>query len=168
MKKLKDQQKKKSGDKSSPAEKAAIMHEVSSLYMSANMPRDYGDGRLYTATEVHMLEYIVDHPGRSVTELSEDWDKSKPALSQMLKKMEKKDLVHHTSAIDSLRKQLYYPTPYGEKVNRLHIAYDNRVFGDTLAKLGDLCTQAEIETCFHVLEKYIQISRTKHYRSKPE
>lgn len=151
-----------------PAEAADIMHQASSLYMSANMARDYGDGKLYTATEVHMLEYIVNNPGKNVTQLSEEWDKTKAALSQMLKKLEQKNMIYHTNAQDSLRKQLYYATEYGLSLNQLHLAYDERVFGGTLRRLREYCTEEEIETCFHVLEQFIRVMRTKHYRSSPK
>lgn len=150
------------------AEAADIMHQASSLYMSANMSRDYGDGKLYTATEVHMLEYIVSHPGKNVTQLSEEWDKTKAALSQMLKKLEQKDMIYHTNAQDNLRKQLYYATEYGLSLNQLHMAYDERVFGETLRRLREYCSEEEIETCFHVLKQYIKVIRAKHYRSRPD
>ena len=116
----------------SAAKKADILHQASMLYMSSNIPTDYGTGEEYTSVEVHLLEYIVDHPGKTVTELSLDFDKTKAAISQMLRKIEDKGLIEHHEAPDSKKKQLYYATPKGQELNQIHIRYDDRVFGKTL------------------------------------
>ena len=62
------------------AEMADILHQASMLYMASNFPIDYGTGTKYTSVEVHMLKYIIDHPGKTVTELSREWDRTKPAI----------------------------------------------------------------------------------------
>lgn len=146
-------------------EKADIMHRASSMYMASNFPIDYGTGELYTPVEVHMLKYIADHPGKTVTELSYEWDRTKAAVSQMLKKMEQKELVYKENAKDNLRKQCFYLTPKGERLHQYHLHYDQKIFGETLQMLGGLCTQEEIETCFRVLEQYIKVRQKKHYNS---
>ena len=152
-------------DRLSAAEMADILHQASSIYLSANLPRDYGTGELYTAVEVHMLKYIVDHPGKTLTELSYDWDKTKASLSQMLKKLESKGLIYHSSAPDSMRKQLYYTTPEGTLLNSAHEEYDNKTFGVTLDTVRKTCTEEEISCCFKVLRSYAEAQRQKHYRS---
>ena len=119
------------------AEMADILHQVSMIYVSSNIPIDYGTGEKYTAAEVHMLKYIVDHPGETVTSLSQNWDKTKAAISQMLKKMEQKHLIRHTSAPDSLKKQLYYATESGKELDQAHRHYDSVIFGKTLENPGN-------------------------------
>ncbi len=147
-------------------ETADILHQASSLYLAANIPIDYGTGIKYTPVEVHMLKYIIDHPGKNVTQLSRDWDKSKAAISQMLKKMEAKELIWKESAPDSEKKQLYYATEKGIALNKAHIHYDQVVFSNTCAGLKDKFSEDEINLAFQVLEEYIQLRRRKHYRSK--
>lgn len=154
-------------DNYSAADMADILHRASMLYMASNIPIDYGTGEKYTSVEVHLLKYIIDHPGKTVTDLSQEWDKTKAAISQMLKRMEEKGLIEWRGALDSKKKQLYFATSKGETLNRQHIEYDERVFGQTLKLLGETCTQEEIAVCFHVLEKYTQARRKKHYRSDP-
>lgn len=146
-------------------EKADIMHRASSMYMASNFPIDYGTGELYTPVEVHMLKYIADYPGKTVTELSYEWDRTKAAVSQMLKKMEQKELIYKKNAKDNLRKQCFYLTQKGEQLHQYHLRYDQEVFGETLQMLGELCAPEEIETCFHVLEQYIKVRQKKHYNS---
>ena len=152
----------------SAAKKADILHQAAMLYMASNIPIDYGTGVEYTSVEVHLLEYITDHPGKTVTDLSLDFDKTKAAISQMLKKIEEKGLIDHREALDSKKKQLYFATAKGLELNQAHLNYDDRVFGKTLALLQEYCTQEEIETCFHVLEAFAVARRHKHYRSKVE
>ena len=149
----------------STAKKADILHQASMLYMSGNIPIDYGTGERYTSIEVHILEYIVDNPGKTVTDLSQDFDKTKAAISQMMKKIEDKGLVERRDAPDSRKKQLYYATSKGIELNEVHKSYDTRVFGKTLNMMREGCTNEELETCFRVLEEYLRARRRKHYRS---
>ena len=153
-------------EKHTISEKADIMHRASSLYMASNIPIDYGTGEMYTPVEVHMLKYIKDYPGKNVTQLSEEWDKSKAAISQMLKKMEQKELIYKENPINNFRKQCFFITAKGQKLCEYHEDYDTKVFGETLRMLQELCTEDEIEICFSVLEKYAKVRQKKHYSKK--
>ena len=150
------------------AEKADILHQTAQLYLSSSLPTDYGTGQLYTATEVHALKYIIEHDGKTAAELSLDWDISRAAVSQLMKKLEAKGLVQRRPYPGSRRKMLYLPTEAGLALNRCHTQYDTQVFGETLDLLEARCPQADIECCFRVLEQYIQARRQKHYNSRPE
>ena len=147
------------------AEMADILHQASMLYMASNLPIDYGTGEKYTPVEVHMLKYIIDHPGKNVTELSMDWDRTKAAISQMLKRMEQKNLILWRTELGNNKKQLYYATEHGLKLHKLHSEYDAKVFGQTLDYLRETCTDDEIDLCFHVLKEYSRARRQKHYQS---
>ncbi len=150
-------------EKHTISEKADIMHKASSLYMASNIPIDYGTGEMYTPVEVHMLKYIQNYPGKNVTQLSVEWDKSKAAISQMLKKMEKKELIYKKNPADNFRKQCFFVTEKGQELCRYHEKYDTKVFGETLRILEELCTEDEIEVCFSILEKYVKVRQKKHY-----
>lgn len=150
-------------EKHTISEKADIMHRASSLYMASNIPIDYGTGEMYTPVEVHMLKYIQNYPGKNVTQLSVEWDKSKAAISQMLKKMEKKELIYKKNPTDNFRKQCFFVTEKGQELCRYHEKYDTKVFGETLRMLEELCTKDEIEVCFSILEKYVKVRQKKHY-----
>ena len=153
-------------EKHTISEKADIMHRASSLYMASNIPIDYGTGEMYTPVEVHMLKYIKDHPGKNVTQLSVEWDKSKAAISQMLKKMEQKELIYKENPIDNFRKQYFFVTGKGLELCRYHEDYDTKVFGETLQMLEEICTDDEIDICFSVLEKYAEVRQKNHYSKK--
>ncbi|MGN0203279.1 MAG: MarR family transcriptional regulator [Coprococcus sp.] len=150
-------------------EAADILHQVSNLYLSAAIPIDYdGSGKKFTSTEVHMLKYIIDHPGKNVTQLSKDWDKSKAAISQMLKKLEQKGLVCKEFAADSEKIQLFYATEDGMRLNEAHLKYDDAVFGVSYNKLVKMFSEKDVNMTFQILEAFINIRRTKHFRSKPK
>ncbi len=144
---------------------ADILHQAAELYGASNIPIDHGTGEKYTQVELHSLMYIVHHPGKNVTQLAKDWDKSKAAVSQMLKKLEAKDLIYRVSSNDSEKIQLYHPTEKGEKLNAVHTEYDERVFGTTFNKLVEDFSKEEVDLAFSILEDYIRIRRMKHYRS---
>ena len=150
------------------AELADILHQTAMLYMASNLPIDYGTGEKYTSVEVHMLKYIVDHPGKTVTALSRDWDKTKAAISKMLSRLEEKGLVYWKPAHDGSRKQLYFPTQEGCRLDAAHRDYDSRVFGDTLALLNQRCSEEDILLCFRVLKEYTAARRKKHYNTLQE
>lgn len=152
-------------DEKRTAERADILHQASMLYMASNLPIDYGTGVKYTSVEVHMLKYMIDHPGKTVTELSRDWDRTKAAISQMLKRMEQKGLIQWKTEPGNNKKQLYYATEQGLALHRTHTEYDAKVFGETLRYLRETCSEKEIEVCFHVLKEYARARRHKHYQS---
>lgn len=149
----------------SAADMADILHRAAMLYMASNLPTDYGTGEKYTSVEVHMLKYIIDHPGKTVTGLSRDWDKTKAAISQMMKRMAEKGLIVWQEAPDSRKKQLCFATDKGRELNRRHLEYDERVFGETLELLEAACSREEIGVCFHVLEEYTKARRRKQYHA---
>ena len=147
------------------AQMADILHQTSMLYMASNIPVDYGTGEKYTAVEVHMLKYIIDHPGKTVTALAQDFDRTKAAISLMLKKMEQKGIIYHQNSPDSMRKQLYFATEKGLILHKAHLHYDEKVFGRTLELMKEFCSKEDIQNCFSTLQAFLKARRKKHYRS---
>ena len=70
-----------------------IFDFVSTYYERTNISRDYGTGESYSMTEVHMLTRIADHPGITVTELSQRGNRTKSAISQVVKRLEEKGFL---------------------------------------------------------------------------
>lgn len=148
------------------AEKADILHQASLLYMASNIPIDYGTGEKYTPVEVHALKYVLDHPGKTTTDLSHDWDKTKASVSQLMKKLEEKGLVERHADPASRRKQLYFGTAIGCILNECHRRYDEETFGSTLSPLYEKYTDQQLDFCFEVLAAYCDARRRKHYRAE--
>lgn len=148
------------------AKKADIMHRAASLYISSNIPRDYGTGDKYTASEVHFLQYIVNNPGITVTELSYDWDISRAASSMMTNKLERKGLIDSKPDETNKRKKKYFATENGKELNNAHLKYDSIVFKKTLDYMRETCSDENIEIMFQTLTSFINSLRKKRYRSK--
>ena len=155
-------------EKLTAADMADIIYQASSLYLASNIPVDYGTGEIYTMAEVHMLKYIIENPDQTVTDLSLNWDKSKAAISQMLKKLETKGLITRGPVPDSNKKQWYYATKKGLELNDSHFRYDTEVFGTTLEYLREACPEEDIQLCFRVLKEFCKARRRKHYCSKDD
>lgn len=101
-----------------------IFDFVSTYYERTNISRDYGTGETYSMTEVHMLTRIADHPGITVTELSQRGNRTKSAISQVVKRLEEKGLVEKRKAADNGSRTLLYATPSGQQLSDFHKAYD--------------------------------------------
>ena len=136
-----------------------ILHHVSSLYILTKRPHDYGTGEVYTATEVHTLKHIADNPGITVTQLACDYGRTKGAISQMLKKLEKKGLIFRRSDPKNDNIAHLYPTPEGDRLNCEHQKYDNIRFGESMDQVRKLYTSEEIDTTFSVLETWLSVRR---------
>lgn len=61
-------------------------------------PRSYGTGELLTSSEIHLIEMIGDNDeSLSVTDLAKQFNVTKGAVSQSLKRLEKKGLTNKVS-----------------------------------------------------------------------
>jgi DNA-binding MarR family transcriptional regulator len=66
------------------------------LYLYGEMekkPRDYGTGDLLFTSEIHTIEAIGENPGINITALSDKLGISKSAVSQIINKLEIKQIV---------------------------------------------------------------------------
>lgn len=149
----------------SVSECADILHRASSLYYASNMPIDYGTGTKYTSVEVHMLKYIVNNPGLTVKMLAKAWDKSKAAISQMMKQLIGMGLIEGRSSDVNSNIKCYYPTKKGIELDRVHENYDTRVFAWSYDRMVEEMGKDDVDKCFEVLEGYTKIRMNKHYHS---
>ncbi len=141
-----------------------ILHQVSNFYVSTKMPMDYGTGELYTSVEVHMLKYIADHPGITVTELAIDYGKTKGAISQMLKKIEDKGLIYREQDLSNDNRMLLYVTEKGELLDYVHRKYDMASFGESMNQVRALYSEEEIDLAFDILETWLNVRREVHQK----
>ena len=57
-----------------------------------SMSRKYGEVILYQV-EAHLIKYIGEHPGTTVSDIAQDLNKTSSAASQMVKKLQTKGLI---------------------------------------------------------------------------
>jgi DNA-binding MarR family transcriptional regulator len=115
-----------------------------------NTPHDYGTHTL-SMTEAHVLTYIEEHPGTTITDLAKYWEKTKGALSQTVSRLVSKGLVYRSKAIDNAKNVLLYVTEEGLKTSKAHKLYDTLAISKTLEDLSKYCTPEEIDAFYKVI-----------------
>lgn len=136
-----------------------ILHQVSSIYSSTRTPYDYGTGEEYTSAEVHLLKYIREHEGITVTELARDFCKTKGAISQMLKKLEARGLIVRQVDLENNNRFHLSLTQKGIALDDAHREFDEIGFGESMNVVRELFSEAEIAKTFEVLEKWLEVRR---------
>lgn len=100
--------------------------------------RNYGTGELYTSTEVHMVTRIEENPGITASKIAEDACRTKSAVSQMISKLEAKELIFREKDPNNGKQHFLYVTPKGRHLSLCHKAYDEATLPleEMVAKFG--------------------------------
>lgn len=127
-------------------------------YEYMNKYHDYdGTGYLISMVEIHLLTIIADNPGITASELSKKWGTTKGAISQNIKKLEKKELIERRKKIDNAKVVHIYATEKGEHLSTAHKSYDITDIVQTQHELLKSCTLEEIDTFYKVVQEYIKL-----------
>ena len=82
-------------------DRADLLFDFSVAYADGvNLVRDFGNGKEYSPAEVHMITRIAENPGITVTELARRGNRTKGAISQVVKRLEEKGLVEKRKAAE--------------------------------------------------------------------
>lgn len=120
--------------------------------------RDYAEnGITMGQSEAHLLTDISDNPGITTTQLAARWHKTTAAISQMVTKLEGKNLVERTRREDNALNVWIYPTELGRFMSDAHRSFDIKSIHATLDYMRKTCSEEEIQAFFKVLEVYIDI-----------
>lgn len=126
---------------------------------STNVPIDYGTGEQYNAVEVHTLSYIADYPGISASEIARDWNRTKGAVSQIIKKLEKRGLIYREKKVGNDKTVCLYVTEAGAELDRFHREYDSRNYRGFLDLMKQHFSDERIEDAFEVMDGWIELSK---------
>lgn len=118
---------------------------------------DYGTGELISMVEVHLLTYIEENPGITVTKLSKSYNRTKSAISQQIKKLEEKKYIEKIKKEDNAKTTLLYATKTGKELSLAHKIYDISDISQTLQILLKTCSLEEVSSFYKVIEAYIDI-----------
>ena len=119
--------------------------------------RDYGTGLEIGMIDVHTLTHIEENPGITVTELARDWNKTKGALSQTVKRLVELGLVERRMTEHNSKTVLLYATEEGVRLSVAHKMYDLADIAQTTEELLRHCTPEEMDTFYKVLEVYTRL-----------
>lgn len=101
-------------------------------------PHDYGTGQLLYRSEIHTIDGIGKHPNTTVTQLANYLVITKGAVSQMIEKLIKKELVIKTILSASNTKVALNLTPKGNIVFTAHTIYHQGFYQQIESLLSEL------------------------------
>lgn len=135
-----------------------ICYQLASVFRDSDKyTNDYGTGELYTALEVHTVSRIEDHPGISVTEIAEQTNRTKGAVSQIITKLESKGLIRREKNPENPRKVCLYVTPEGLELSRKHKEYDDIHMGKVLDRWISLFGYEAVEKHFQIMQDHLKL-----------
>ena len=115
----------------------AFKRLVHVLTTGKRTPYEFGDTALYAA-EVHVLEMIGTNPGITATDIVNNMQVTKGAISQIVSKLHRKGLVQKSSRKGNMKTQEITLTDKGMEVFLLHEEYE----GELMQKMN-----AELKKC---------------------
>ena len=137
-------------------ERSSIIEQMSALN-ALTEARDFGTGQKYYTVEIHIMSYIADHPGITVTELATAWNRTTGAVCQIIKKLEAKGLIYKEKANGNLKNIYLYVTEKGETLHKAHKKYDNQTYLSFYKKLQKHYSEEKIQELFEMMEKWIEL-----------
>ena len=139
-----------------PYEMSTIIERMSALN-TLTEARDFGTGEKYFTVEIHIMSYIANHPGITVTKLARDWNRTKGAISQIVKKLETKELIYRVRGKGAVKGVCLYVTEKGKRLDCAHREYDNKTYADFYTKFEEYYSAEKVQELFGMLEKWIEL-----------
>ncbi|MBU0991903.1 MAG: MarR family transcriptional regulator [Proteobacteria bacterium] len=128
-------------------------------YLIEKTPREFGTGNMLYPSEIHTIEAIGKNMGINVTELALTLGVSKPAISQTIKKLEKKRLIVRSAANDNNKEVLLHLTKMGKTAYENHRQF-HKDMDKVIVKWMKELTDAEhsfLEVSISQFEEYVKI-----------
>ena len=130
-------------------------------YLSSEPEKDYGTGDKVTQTEAHMLTMIADNPGIVAAKIAYQWCRTNGAISQIIKKLRKKELIQVKQDKGNMKNLPLYVTKKGGKLSDAHKSYDAEKFEETIVVLEEDYTLEEIRLFKRVMMSYSSAIRDR-------
>ena len=110
-----------------PYEYSDVIYRYTQLVAAGvQSQQDYGTGELYTSLEVHTVTLIEENPGITASKIAEETLRTKSAVSQMIAKLEAKELVFRKKDPNNGKQLFLFVTPKGKHLSLCHKAYDEK------------------------------------------
>ncbi len=101
-------------------------------------PRDFGSGDLLHCSEIHTIMAVGKNPDSTLTRLSRVLGISKSAVSQMISRLTRKNLVEKHRDPDNDKEILIRLSPRGTIAHLGHEQHHARIYARMHQRLGDL------------------------------
>ena len=106
---------------------------------------------------VHIMSDIEEHPGITVTELAEEWVRTKGSISQVIKNLDENGYIIKKKEGNNNKNVHLYPTSKGVELSLAHKMYDARNLKNTLDFFTQYCTEEELTAFYKVLGYYTML-----------
>lgn len=143
-------------EKYTPYKISAIMEQLNALNTFTGL-RDFGTGEKYHTTEIHIMSYIAQNPGITISHLARNWNRTKGAMSQIIKRLENKDLIYRQMEKQNHKNVYLYVTEKGRLLDLAHQRYDNENYADFFYRLCELYSEEKIYDLFECLETWMNL-----------
>lgn len=104
-----------------------LMRISKKIHDAHHKPKDFGCGVMLFPSEIHTLCTVADNPECNTTELAVLLGVTKGAISQMVKKLEKKGLLTRKFAPGSEKQLMFTLTESGKIAEEGHKAFHDRM-----------------------------------------
>ncbi|MDO4328132.1 MAG: MarR family transcriptional regulator [Lachnospiraceae bacterium] len=116
--------------------------------------RNYGTGESYSAIEIHLLIRIAQNPGISVTDLAQRNGRTKGAVSQIITKLELKELIRREKRQENAHFVSLYATPKGLEVSKAFQQHQEQLIGPIVDDLVALIGADNADKFYDFLDHY--------------
>lgn len=129
-----------------------FMRAINNYMILEKRPQKYGTNELFHKLEIHTIYKIGETPGINVTELAKWHGISKSAVSQVVKKLERRKFIFRYKAPDNSKEVLFKLTRKGEKAFEGHIRYHEEIDAPLISKIQEMS-----EEKIQILEEIIEM-----------
>jgi DNA-binding MarR family transcriptional regulator len=126
-------------------------------------PMTYGTPHQFYHSERHMLDIVGDNPGLNITEFAKAAGVTKGAISQVVSKLEEKEVLRRHRSAGNMKETKLKLTPHGEKIYRHHQKVNAESISQLSAEL-DKHPEEHIDFLIHMFnwfEQFLDQSREK-------
>ena len=120
-------------------------------------PRDYGTGDLLYPSEIHNIEIIGRNPGINVTNLAKTLGVTKGAVSQIVNKLERKNLVKKSRDSNNEKEVMLKLQKKGEIAFKGHENFHSEFYSEIMDEMDNMTSEQILflQNIFTRIDKYV-------------
>ena len=113
-----------------------ILWSVAASAQLMSTPKGYGTGELWHSQEMHLLVAVGEVTGSNVSQLADHLSVTRSAISQAVRKLERRGVLRRYKTADNQKEVLFALTQRGETVTRAHRRFHERVETEITGELA--------------------------------
>ena len=114
-------------------------------------------GQHLTMLEIRMITLIHEHPGITAADFCRRWNRTRGAISQMLKKIEEKGFIFREKSDSDTRGIGLYVTDWGVEAIAEYTLHDFQDDTHIISYLLEDCTEEELRAFYKVIDSYCRL-----------